>query len=459
MMAMGMVKRLNSRRRRRGEGGAVMREIAELSKICASLAKSDLSVEMLDVMISEFSRHGLSGDFARKIFSLVLEERGRYGGEGTPESGLKLREFASRALELQRMGREVYRLELGEPDFTAPPSAVEAACKAIREGYSKYGPANGIKELRAAIASKLSERFGLDLKPDNIAVTAGGTFAVYGSIEAVTGLGDEVIVIEPAWPLYAHQVRWLGRRPKIIKTRFEDNWDPVNMIQEKVSRLTKLIILNYPNNPTGRVLDERSIRAIIEIAEDYGAWILSDEVYMDFCYRDGFESILKLGTERTIMVNSFSKTWGMTGFRVGYVVSDPETAARVARAQNTAITCIPEFVQRAALAALNDEESARRNVELIGMRLRILYEELSRSRLIEVRPPEGAMYIFPRINVEGFDSWRFAWKLLEEKGVAIAPGACFGQSYNNHLRISAVLDEKPLREACRRIREAVEEYC
>ncbi|MEM2189133.1 MAG: pyridoxal phosphate-dependent aminotransferase [Nitrososphaerota archaeon] len=442
----------------RDEGEAAMRELAELSRLCADLARSDLSPEILERMISEFAGHGLSSDLARKLFSLILEEGERIRGRGASESGLKLREFASRALELQRMGREIFRLELGEPDFTAPSSAVEAACKAIREGYSKYGPANGIKELRASIASKLSEKFKLDLKPDNVAITAGGTFGVYGSIEAATELGDEVIVIEPAWPLYAHQVRWLGRRPRIIRTRFEDDWDPVSMIQDEISRMTRLIILNYPNNPTGKVLDEKSMRAIIELAEDHGAWILSDEVYMDFCYRDGFKSILELGAERAIMVNSFSKTWGMTGFRVGYVISDAETVARVARAQNTAITCIPEFVQRAALAALNDEEAARRNIELIGARLKILYEELSRSRLIEVKPPEGAMYIFPRINVENFDSWRFAWKLLEEKGVAIAPGACFGQSYNNHIRISAVLDEKPLREACRRIREAVEEY-
>ncbi len=435
-----------------------MKSLAELSRICAELAGSDLSVEMLDTLTLEFSKHGLSRDLARKFFSLLLEEKERLRGAGAPESGLKLREFASRALELQRMGKEVFRLELGEPDFTAPPSAVEAACKAIREGYSKYGPANGIKELRAAIASKLSEKFNLDLKPDNVAITAGGTFGVYGSIEAVTELGDEVIVIEPAWPLYAHQVKWLGRRPKIIRTRFEENWDPIEKIQEEISRLIKLIILNYPNNPTGKILDEKSMKAVIELAEDYGAWILSDEVYMDFCYRDGFESILKLGAERAIMINSFSKTWGMTGFRVGYVVSDPETAARVARAQNTAITCIPEFVQRAALAALNDEVSAGKNIELIGMRLKTLYEELSKSKLIEVKPPEGAMYIFPRMNVENFDSWKFAWKLLEEKDVAIAPGACFGQSYDNHIRISAVLDEKPLREACRRIREAVEEY-
>jgi len=179
---------------------------------------------------------------------------------------------------------------------------------------------------------------------------------------------------------------------------------------------------------------------------------------MDFCYVDGFSSILEHDFERRIMVNSFSKTWGMTGFRIGYVISDQDTAYRVARAQNTAITCIPEFVQRAALEALEDVDAARRNVKLVERRLKILYEELSKSKLIDVKPPEGAMYIFPRIRIDGFDPWDFAWKLLEEKRVAVAPGSCFGEAYQNYLRISAVLDDEPLREACRRIREFVEKY-
>ncbi len=436
-----------------------MRRVQELVRLCAECVKSNLpDPGFINELTAEAERLGLSDDFVRRLLGLMLEERDRLKGGKVAPSGLKLREFASRARELQQMGKQVFRLELGEPDFSAPSSAVEAACEALRSGYSKYGPATGIKGLREAIALKLSDRFKLGLKLENIVITAGGTFAVYGSIEAVTRPGDEVVVIEPAWPLYAHQVRWLGRKVSIIRTKFEDDWNPVDMLQERVSRLTKLIILNYPNNPTGRIMDRSSLKAVIEIAEDAGAWILSDEVYMDFSYKDGFTSILELGAERAIMLNSFSKTWGMTGFRVGYVVSDPETVMKIARAQNTAITCIPEFVQRAALAALNDEESARRNVELVGRRLRILYEELSKSRLIEVKPPEGAMYIFPRMKVEGFDSWKFAWMLLEKKGVAVAPGACFGEDYDNHLRISAVLDEEPLREACKRIREAVEEY-
>lgn len=436
-----------------------MSRVRELVKLCSDWIKGDLlSQELIEELEEECRKLDLSEGFARRLLGLMLEERERSRGEKPAPSGLKLREFASRARELQQRGEKVMRLELGEPDFSAPPSVVEAACKALREGYSKYGPAAGIKELRQAIASKLSERLRLDLKLGDVVITAGGTFAVYGSIEAVTRPGDEVVVIEPAWPLYTHQARWLGRRVLTIRTRFEDDWDPVKKLQEKVSKLTKLIILNYPNNPTGKILDKGSLKAILELAEDVGAWVLGDEVYMDFCYKDGFASILELPAERKIIVNSFSKTWGMTGFRVGYVVSDPETVMKIARAQNTVMTCIPEFVQRAALAALSDEESARRNIKLIGERLRILYEELSKSKLIEVKPPEGAMYIFPRIKVNGFDSWKFAWTLLEKKKVSIAPGACFGEDYNNYLRISAVLDGEPLREACRRIREAIEEY-
>ena len=436
-----------------------MKQIRDLLAICSELIRSETEPgSILEEMLSEAERLGVGEDFARRLLGLILEERGRLAGGEAPASGLKLREFASRARELQESGKPVLRLELGEPDFSASPRIVEAACRALREGFSKYGPAAGIRELRSAIASKISERFGLDLKPENVAVTAGGTFAVYGSIEAVTKPGDEVVVIEPAWPLYAHQIRWLGRRPIIVRTRFEDDWDPIPPLQERVSKLTKLIIVNYPNNPTGKVLDGRSMRAIVELAEDAGAWILSDEVYMDFCYVDGFSSILEHDFERRIMVNSFSKTWGMTGFRVGYVISDQDTAYRVARAQNTAITCIPEFVQRAALEALEDVDAARRNAKLVERRLRILYEELSKSKLIDVKPPEGAMYVFPRIGIDGFDPWDFAWKLLEEKRVAVAPGSCFGEAYQNYLRISAVLDDEPLREACRRIREFVEEY-
>lgn len=415
--------------------------------------------EALPTILEGCRRLNLSEDFARRLLGLLLDEYARtHEIEDEGGDGLALRAFATKVREMQLSGRLVMRLELGEPDFSAPQSAVEAACKAMRDGLSKYGPAIGILELREAIAEKLSERFDLDLRAENVAITAGGTFATYGSIEALSKPGDEVAVIEPAWPLYEHQAKKLGRKVLKIRTTFEDHWDPVDALQEKVSKLTKVIIINYPNNPTGKVIDLKSLKEIWEIAEDVGAWVVSDEVYLDFSYDGKAASVLQLSAQNTLMLNSFSKTWGMTGFRVGYVVSEPKIVERVAAAQNTAMTCIPEFVQRAALAALNDDEAANRNIELIGKRLKILYEELSKSNLVDMRPPQGSMYVFPRVRIENFDSWKFAKILLEKKSVAIAPGACFGKSYDNHLRISAVLDDEPLREACRRIREALEEY-
>jgi len=431
--------------------------LSQLAKLCAKLLEADLSKPEVVTEITEACRAaGLSEDFARRLLGLLLDEREK-SEEPKAGSGLRLREFAAKARELQRSGKKVFRLELGEPDFSAPPSVVEAACRALREGYSKYGPAIGIKELREAIASRLSEKFNVDLGAENIAVTAGGTFATYGSIEALTKPGDEIVVIEPAWPLYAHQAKRLGRKVLKIETSFDEAWDPVEKLQEKVSRLTRMIIVNYPNNPTGKILDKKSFKAVLEIAEDADAWVVSDEVYMDFCYGKKHVSVLEFSHSKTLMLNSFSKTWGMTGFRIGYVVSDPETVNRVAAAQNTAMTCIPEFIQRAGIAALEDVESAKRNVEVVGRRLKTLYEELSKSNLIEVKPPEGAMYIFPRIRISEFDPWRFAEMLLEEKHVAVAPGSCFG-NYDNYLRISAVLSEQNLREACKRIREELEAY-
>ncbi len=431
----------------------------QLLKLCSEMVSREdlLKHETLTKALEECSRLNLSEDFARRILGLLLEERSRIYRAEEREDGLGLRAFAAKAQEMQLSGRPVMRLELGEPDFSAPPSVVEAACEAIRQGYSKYGPAIGITELRKAIAEKISDRFGVDLTAENVAITAGGTFATYGSIEALSKPGDEVVVIEPAWPLYAHQAKRLGRKVLKIKTRHEEDWNPADALQENVSKLTKIIIINYPNNPTGKVLDRKALKDVLQIAEDVGAWVISDEVYIDFSYDGKASSILELSAQKTLMLNSFSKTWGMTGFRIGYVISEPEVVKKVAAAQNTAITCIPEFIQRAALAALHDEQAAKRNIELIGKRLKILYEELSKSDIIDVRPPQGAMYIFPRINLENFDSWKFARALLEEMEVAVAPGACFGD-YNNHLRISAVLDEKPLREACKRIREFLSKY-
>jgi len=441
-----------------GEPSNLLRDLLNISARAVRLGERlDDPKTFLD-LLEESRRLGLSEEFCRRLLGLLIEEWEKAEGIAEKgEDGLRLRRFAARAMELRKAGRKIVRLELGEPDFSASEKIVEAACEAIREGRTKYSSAAGLRELKEELASNLSDRYGVDLKAENIAVTAGGTLATYAAIEVLSKPGDSVMVVEPAWPLYAHQVRRLGRRVVRVRTRVEDGWDPVEAIQEKVSKLVKIIILNYPNNPTGKVLDRRSFKGLLDLAEDYDLWVVSDEVYIDFSYNGEAPSILEYDYPKAYYLNSFSKAWGMTGFRVGFVVSDPEIAKKVSGVLSTVMTCVPEFIQRAALAALRDEESRRRNVELIGRRLKVLYEELSRSRLIKLIPPEGAMYVFPKIEADGFSSWNFAEKLLEREGIAVAPGACFGEPYDNHLRISAVVDEAELRDAARRIVKAVEE--
>ena len=438
------------------ESSTLLKDLLNISAKTLKLDKRLYDPEIFLNLLEECRRLRLSEEFCRRLLGLLIEEKERSEAIAVKrEDGLRLRKFAARAMEMRKAGRKVVRLELGEPDFSASEKIIEAACEAIREGRTKYSSAAGLRELKEEIASNLSNRYGVDLKAENIAITAGGTLATYAAIEVLSKPGDSVMVIEPAWPLYAHQIRKLGRRVVKVRTRIEDGWDPIETIKEKISRLVKVIILNYPNNPTGKVLDRKSFKGLLDLAEDYDAWIVSDEVYIDFSYNGRAPSILEYDYPKAYYLNSFSKTWGMTGFRIGFVVANPEIARRVSGVLSTVMTCIPEFIQRAALAALRDEESRKRNVELIGRRLKVLYEELSKSKLIQLIPPEGAMYVFPKIKAEGFSSWSFAEKLLEKEGIAVAPGACFGEYYDDHLRISAVVDEDELRDAAQRIVEAL----
>ena len=440
-----------------GESSGLLRELLKISARTLKLGRVLDNSETFSSLLEESRRLGLSEEFCRRLLGLLIEESEKIQKTVVKrEDGLRLRRFAARAMEMRKAGRKVIRLELGEPDFSASEKIVEAACEAIREGRTKYSSAAGLKELKEEIASNLSSRYGVDLKAENVAITAGGTLATYAAIEVLSRPGDSVMVIEPAWPLYAHQIRKLGRRVIKVRTRIEDGWDPIEAIEEKISRLVKIIILNYPNNPTGKVLDHESYRRLLDLSEDYDVWVVSDEVYVDFSYNGRAPSILEYGYPKMYYLNSFSKTWGMTGFRIGFVVASPEIAGKVSGVLSTVMTCVPEFIQRAALAALRDEESKRRNVELIGRRLKVLYEELSKSKLIQLIPPEGAMYVFPKIKAEGFSSWSFAENLLEEEGISVAPGACFGEYYDDHLRISAVVDEDELRDAAHRIVEALE---
>ncbi len=407
------------------------------------------------MVLEEAERLGLGEEMAIRLLNVLVEDsveaQRKKGGDG-----FAYRKIFVKAAEMLRSGRKVIRMEVGEPDFGAPPSVVEAMCQAAREGYAKYSSGQGLRELRNAIAAKTSEKLGTPLREDNVVVTVGGVMATYLSIEVLTRPGDEILVVEPGWPLYKPQARLHGRRVVEAEARMEDGWSPVAAIEDMVSEATRLIVINYPNNPTGKVLRRDEMESILELAEKYDAWVVSDEVYLDYIYEGEAVSVLHFPYPKTVVIGSFSKSWGMTGYRIGYMITGEEAAKKMAHVQNLIITNLPEFIQKAALKALEEDEVVRKNVEEMRRRVEVLCEELGRSRMLEFTRPQGAMYVFPRIKAE-IDTVDFAWRLLEERGVAVAPGESFGNSFKRYFRVSAGRPVEELREGARRIVEALEE--
>jgi aspartate aminotransferase len=298
-----------------------------------------------------------------------------------------------------------------------------------------YTDTAGIAKLRDAIAAKE----GGGISRDRVIVTPGGRFAVFAAITSLLRAGQELIVIEPAWPAYKECADFVGARTKILRTTLEDKWAPdTKRLEGLINSTTKMIVLNYPNNPTGKVLDKQTIEKIVSIAKDHGLYLLSDEVYADYVFGE-FSSVRKHDYAKTIIVGSFSKRYAMTGFRVGYAIASKEVISKMTRVQAVAITSVAEPMQYAALAALDVDPSE--NIELMKRRVGLVYDKLKKMSLRCVEP-DGAMYAYPELPKRAEDM-ALVERLLE-KGVAIAPGSGFGDSYRRFVRISACQPEKIL---------------
>ncbi|MEM2053729.1 MAG: pyridoxal phosphate-dependent aminotransferase [Nitrososphaerota archaeon] len=283
--------------------------------------------------------------------------------------------------------------------------------------------------------------------------TVGGAFGVYLALASTVSPGDEVIVIDPSWPIYKPCVRYVGGRPIVLETRLEDGWEPdLDKLNEKISAATKAIILNYPCNPTGKALDKKTFKGIVEIAQDRKLTLISDEVYADYNFTGSeHNTVLNYPDVNYVLISSFSKSWGMTGFRVGFTISDLDRTNKMATIQSTLITCIPEFIQYAAIEALKCLDEAKKNSEVMKDRAEAVCKALKPLPLTFYKP-DGAMYVFPRIDVKGVDGSEFAVKLLENKNVSVAPGGAFG-NYFNYFRISLGQPKEVLLEGVKRIGE------
>jgi aspartate aminotransferase len=332
-----------------------------------------------------------------------------------------------KARKLESSGKKMIHLEIGEPDFGPPSVAKVAFVNAIDSGYHHYTDVRGIERLR----EKLAEAHGFD--KDEVMITPGGRFGVYASISTLVNPGEEIVIIEPSWPAYSDCAILNSIKIKTVKTTLENGWSPdLEEIENAINDSTKMIVLNYPNNPTGKILDGRLTEKILSLVRDQRLYLLSDEVYSKYCFCK-YRSIAEYNYDKSIIIDSFSKTYAMTGFRLGYVLSSETIIKQLAKLQAFAMTSVAEPLQYCALNALESDYQA--NVLEIRNRLRALEDRLNNMN-VEFVAPEGAMYVFPRINKIQLNDLALVSNLLE-RGVAVAPGSAFGRSYDKFFRISA----------------------
>ena len=421
-------------------------ERIELAKKIGEI-KSKFGIDIRDEKVEEEVRSrvmllaeeiGMSSEFALQLLNLLLAESEQVQREKTVQKVVEKQTHLaifSKAKQLEAMGKKIIHMEVGEPDYSPPARVGTALAESFPMKLYHYTDTAGITKLRDAIAAKE----GGGISRDQVIVTPGGRFAVFAAITSFLRAGQELIVIEPAWPAYKECADFVGARTKILRTTLEDKWAPdTKRLEELINSTTKMIVLNYPNNPTGKVLDKQTIEKIVSIAKDRGLYLLSDEVYADYVFGE-FNSVLKHDYTKTIIVGSFSKRYAMTGFRVGYAIASKEVISKMTRVQAVAITSVAEPMQYAALVALDVDPSE--NIKLMKRRVGLVYRKLKKMSLRCVEP-DGAMYAYPELPKRE-DDMALVEKLLE-KGVAIAPGSGFGDSYKRFVRISACQPEKML---------------
>lgn len=351
-------------------------------------------------------------------------------------------EVLARAKALEAQGRSICHLEIGAPDFPTPPHIVDAAKEALDAGWTKYGPANGDPELRKEIAAYAGRLRGVTLDPDEVVVVPGAKPILFFTLLALVDEGDEILVPDPGFPIYASVVEMAGG--KAVPYRFDEAEGFA--LDRSTLRRARGGIFNTPHNPTGGILTREDWDAISKLGLD---WLISDEVYSEILYGVDHFSPLALPSlrDRTILCDAFSKTWSMTGWRLGYGVMSKDVAEQVTRLQINCTSCAASFSQRAALAALRGPRTDEM-VRTFRRRRDVIVEGLNTIPGVRCAEPKGAFYAFPRF---GPDAAGLARRFLEEAGVACVPGQSFGAAGKEHIRFSYAASEETIREALRRI--------
>ncbi len=368
-------------------------------------------------------------------------------------------EMLAKARALEEQGREVIHLEIGEPDFDTPANIVDAAVRALREGHTHYGPAPGIPELRQAIAEDASRRRNIRVTMENVVVTPGAKPIMFFGILACVNEGEEVIYPNPGFPIYESVINFVGARPVPIRLREEREFSfDVNELADLISDKTRMIILNSPHNPTGGVLSRADLEAIAELVRDRDIWIISDEIYKDILYDGEFHSIASLPgmLEKTIILDGFSKTYAMTGWRLGYGIMPVPLAEKMARLMVNSNSCTATFVQMAGVEALKGpQDEARKMTAEFKRRRDVIVDGLNRIEGIRCLRPRGAFYVFPNVSGLPMSTRELEDFLLYEAGVAALSGTAFGQYGEGYLRFSYANSVENIEKALDRMEKAL----
>ena len=369
-------------------------------------------------------------------------------------------EAAARARGLEATGVDVVHLEIGEPDFDTPANVRAAAKRALDEGKTHYAPFAGIPELRRAIADDATARKGFEVVPDRVFVTIGGKGVMLYAIEALIDEGDEAIVPDPGYPIYESVTRWVGGTAVPIPIRQENDFrlDP-DELASLVTPRTRLIVLNSPANPTGGVLTRSDLERIAALAQEHDLVVLADEIYSRILYEGEHISIASLPgmADRTVVLDGFSKTYAMTGWRLGYAIVPGWLAFAFGRLIINSISCVPTFAQVGAVEALQGpQDEIDRMVAEFGARRDLIVDGLNAIPGIRCLRPAGAFYVYPDVSGTGLSGADFANRLLYEAGVSTLAGTAFGGVGVNHIRLSYANSQANISKALGRMREFVD---
>jgi len=366
-------------------------------------------------------------------------------------------EVLNKAKALERQGKEIVHLEIGEPDFNTPSNVVEAGIDALRKGWTHYGPSAGLPELRQTIAEYVSRTRKVPVTSDEVVVVPGGKPIIFFSILALVDDGDEVIYPNPGFPIYESMINYSVGKAVPIPLREERDFSlDVKELASLINDRTRLIILNSPHNPTGGVLSKKDILDVADAIGDRNVLILSDEIYSRLIYDGEHFSIMSVPSfkERTILLDGFSKTYAMTGWRMGYGVMRADLAAHLTRLMTNSNSCTASFTQIAGIEALKgDQSSVDKMSDEFRRRRDAFVAGLNKIKGFSCRMPKGAFYAFPNITKTGWSSKALADALLEQAGVACLSGTAFGAFGEGYLRFSVANSLENLNKAVRKIDE------